>query len=311
MKLDPILYEDFQRLEAQHRPSAESKQRIKFKCLPCVKSFNSRSQWANHQQSRKHIALAGVESVVIEEVVENNDDTEENGEEWEDCDDEDGETFESSACLFCQKKSLNITDNVKHMSVAHSFFIPDVEYLVDLDGLLDYLWYKVGIGRECIWCDDYKSSVQGIQQHMTDKGHCKMNTDTGDGLAEFAEFYDFSSTHPDEDSASQEVTDNEIVMNDNMELVLPSGAKVGHRSLAVYYKQSLRSEEKVQKAIEARKNRGHEIVLQQYQMMGWKGSTITELKRKALDHQFISKRKLKLQLKQNKLQTHFRAQILL
>lgn len=297
-------------MEAQHRPTAVVKEQIKFKCVPCGKSFSSRSQWTNHQQSRKHVALAGSDSVAVEEAIENKD---EDNEEWEDCEDEDSEALECNACLFCPKKSSCLLENIKHMSIEHSFFIPDVEYLTDLEKLLDYLAHKVGVGRECLWCDDHKSSVRGIQQHMSDKGHCKMNTDSGDGLTEFAEFYDFSSTHPDGDSAdpSEEIIDDELVTNDNMELILPSGAKVGHRSLAVYYKQSLRSEEKIQKAVEARKNRGHEIVLQQYQMMGWQGSTIAELKRKAKDLQFISRRKLKLQLKQNKLQKYFRAQILL
>lgn len=313
MKLDPISREDFRRLEVQHRPPTEGKERIRFKCVPCGKSFNSRSQWTNHQQSRKHIALAGSDSQAVEEVIGNKAELDDNEEEWEDVDDEDGEALECEACLFCRKKSLNLIGNVKHMSVDHSFFIPDIEYLVDLERLLDYLGHKVGVGRECLWCDDNKSTVRGIQQHMMDKGHCKMKTDSDDGLAEFAEFYDFSSTHPDGDSAdpSEGIPETELATNDNMELVLPSGAKVGHRSLAIYYKQSLRSEEKVQKVVEARKSRGHEVTSQQYQLMAWKRSTIAELKRKAKDHRFISKRKLKLQLKQNKLQTHFRAQILL
>ncbi len=33
--------------------------------------------------------------------------------------------------------------NIEHLTAKHSFFIPDAEYLVDLDGLLAYLGAKV------------------------------------------------------------------------------------------------------------------------------------------------------------------------
>lgn len=42
-------------------------------------------------------------------------------------------------CLFCSHHSRSLNKNVLHMSRTHSFFIPDLEYLVDLRGLLAYL----------------------------------------------------------------------------------------------------------------------------------------------------------------------------
>lgn len=42
-------------------------------------------------------------------------------------------------CLFCPHHSRSLTKNVAHMTKAHSFFIPDIEYLVDLRGLIKYL----------------------------------------------------------------------------------------------------------------------------------------------------------------------------
>jgi pre-60S factor REI1 len=33
----------------------------------------------------------------------------------------------------------------------HGFFIPFVENLVDLEGLLTYLGEKIGIGHVCLW----------------------------------------------------------------------------------------------------------------------------------------------------------------
>lgn len=42
-------------------------------------------------------------------------------------------------CLFCPHHSRSLTKNVAHMTKIHSFFIPDIEYLVDLRGLIKYL----------------------------------------------------------------------------------------------------------------------------------------------------------------------------
>lgn len=42
-------------------------------------------------------------------------------------------------CLFCPHHSSSLVKNVAHMTKVHSFFLPDVEYLSDLKGLIKYL----------------------------------------------------------------------------------------------------------------------------------------------------------------------------
>lgn len=42
-------------------------------------------------------------------------------------------------CLFCCHHSRSLMKNIGHMTKVHSFFIPDVEFLVDLRGLIRYL----------------------------------------------------------------------------------------------------------------------------------------------------------------------------
>lgn len=42
-------------------------------------------------------------------------------------------------CLFCSHHSKSLMKNLSHMTKVHSFFIPDVEFLVDLKGLIGYL----------------------------------------------------------------------------------------------------------------------------------------------------------------------------
>jgi len=50
-----------------------------------------------------------------------------------------GEALGFEECLFCPHVSDTIEKNIQHMTLEHSFFIPDVEYLVDLEGFISYL----------------------------------------------------------------------------------------------------------------------------------------------------------------------------
>jgi pre-60S factor REI1 len=185
------------------------------------------------------------------------------------------------------------------MASAHSFFIPDLEYLTDLSGLLSLLGERIAVDNTCIFClkrsRDFRS-LDAVRKHMVDKGHCKIAYDAeGERLA-VSDFYDFSSSYPTvpgektgssskrrrvrvvvpdaelvkddgwedlddldgefdemvEESSSEPVdsggeedeSDNEaggpqITYGDTVyELVLPSGSRIGHRSLQRYYKQS-------------------------------------------------------------------------
>ena len=78
---------------------------------------------------------------------------------------------------------------------------------------------------------------------MKAKGHCKLLHE-GDAIAEYADFYDYSSSYPDDGNCAREdITikpDDEVDLtrldDTGFELVLPSGAKVGHRSLMRYYR---------------------------------------------------------------------------
>lgn len=42
-------------------------------------------------------------------------------------------------CLFCSHHSKSLLKNAAHMTKVHGFFLPDVEFLVDLKGLIRYL----------------------------------------------------------------------------------------------------------------------------------------------------------------------------
>lgn len=96
-----------------------------------------------------------------------------------------------TTCLFCSKNSVDIEGNVEHMH-HHGFFIPEEQYLTDLEGLIVYLGYKVGAGTICLWCHKQFKSVHGVRLHMLYKSHCKIRYDHEDAL-EFSDFYDYST----------------------------------------------------------------------------------------------------------------------
>ncbi|KAG6915393.1 hypothetical protein DXG01_011712 [Tephrocybe rancida] len=188
-------------------------------------------------------------------------------------------------CLFCSHETTSLEGNLTHMSQAHSFFIPDADYLVDIPGLITYLGEKIAVGNVCIFCNDKGRefrSLEAVRKHMVDKSHCKIAYDSADDRLEVSDFYDFSNSYPDAESrkkrpkeskqddddnwedieddregvdetidqaASDEsgldsdsddsLPDDQITYGDShLELVLPSGARIGHRTMRRYYAQS-------------------------------------------------------------------------
>ncbi|XP_042321833.1 zinc finger protein 622 [Sceloporus undulatus] len=222
-------------------------------------------------------------------------------------------------CLFCSHHSSSLMKNVAHMTKVHSFFIPDIEYLVDLRGLIKYLGEKVGVGKVCLWCNEKGKSfytTEAVQAHMNDKSHCKLFTE-GDAALEFADFYDFRSTYPDYQEGEDVEMPDELPSEKNleyddesMELILPSGARIGHRSLMRYYKQRFGSS----RAVAVSKNKqAVGRVLQQYRALGWTNSTGAALAHER-DMQYLQRMKAKWMLKtsmQNNAtkQMHFRMQV--
>ncbi|XP_063307917.1 cytoplasmic 60S subunit biogenesis factor ZNF622 [Pelobates fuscus] len=223
-------------------------------------------------------------------------------------------------CLFCPHHSRSLMKNVAHMTKVHSFFIPDIEYLQDLQGLIAYLGEKVGVGKICLWCNEKGKSfytTESVQAHMNDKSHCKLFTD-GDAALEFADFFDFRSSYPDQrDGEDIEMLEKEVLGDknleydeDTMELVLPSGARIGHRSLMRYYKQKFGV---TRELVVSRNQKVVGRVLQQYKALGWTGCTGSSLQYGG-DMQYIQKMKSKWMLKTGMSnnatkQMHFRPQI--
>lgn len=101
------------------------------------------------------------------------------------------------SCMFCSYTSPSFPLNMDHMFKIHSLFIPEKDFLVDLEGLTRYLYEKVTIDHECLYCGKAKFSTHAIQTHMKDRGHNMIAFNTEDEMLEIGEFYDFSSTYSD------------------------------------------------------------------------------------------------------------------
>ena len=178
-ELPPVSVEEFQkRVIAQRTKDDKEREEELISCKMCKKSFSTRNQYENHLLSKKHKekyakqnvpfqnesneAGPAFDSVIkkneevsvkrLTEDMEINSDIESvNSDEWI----EDSENpVTNNNCLFCNHHSKSLVRNLKHMTIAHSFFIPDHEYCMDIKGLLIYLGEKIFAGYMCIWCND-------------------------------------------------------------------------------------------------------------------------------------------------------------
>lgn len=110
-------------------------------------------------------------------------------------------------CLFCNYDSPTFKLSVMHMTKYHGMFIPEQNYLVDLEGLVTWLHEKIFKAYECLYCHKTKGSVPGIQTHMRDKGHCMIAFESEGDMIDVGQFYDFSSTYSDQEDSGEEMDD--------------------------------------------------------------------------------------------------------
>lgn len=346
-EFEPVTLENFQQRMIKHEQemkklSGEIKAPTGY-CAPCRKNFSTEKAYENHLNSKKHREVATKFSQKKDaEVIANNrlnrkpsETMDEDAEESEDEDleveevdsdewEEEEEPREGSRvigveeCIFCSHASKDMEKNLIHLTEKHSFFLPDPDYLVDLEGMMTHLGEKVGLGFMCLYCNLRSKnflSIDAVQKHMVDKQHCKILNE-GKSLAEFSRFYDYSTSYPeakaqnermehDGDNERDEEVQIETIDDSGYELTLPSGAKIGHRSLMRYYKQSLNPE----RAVTVHRRGVNHRVLNHYKALGWSGLPKAEARKKAKDIKFMrhaqQKHYMKLGVKANKLQKHW------
>ncbi len=220
----------------------EESSRFQRSCAVCEQHYTNRKAWQAHVKSRNHAQKTAETdsktSFLSDEsplnTLQLNTDEEGQSANEEDQSANMEESFSPLQCLFCNFESASMDSNLTHMSHAHSFFIPDAEYLIDMESLLSYLFAVVAVFHECLFCGSSKTTKFGVQDHMRGKGHCKV--DFEDDEHDLKQFYDFSGDEDDEgDQPKTEVT---LVPNED-KLRLPSGKVLGHRSRARLSRQDL------------------------------------------------------------------------
>ena len=300
--LPPVSQETFnEKVLAAKATSTAAAAKASFEktCDACQKTFYSENTYRNHVKSSKHrsreaqlhkehsddassvmssnfslgepinrrgsqSSVSKVADTLKSTTIEEQDEEMEEGEYWE------------SHCLFCNSPSSKIHANVDHMYKAHGMFIPEKDYLVDLNGLIHYLYRKINENFECLYCHTIKSNAGAIRTHMRDKSHCMIAFESEEEQIEIGQYYDFRSTYSDDEgqsagsggvkvSGSDEDVDQDgwetetsvssmdededeggyknepVVYQTEYEMHLPSGRSIGHRSLARYYRQNLRN----------------------------------------------------------------------
>ena len=139
-------------------------------------------------------------------------------------------------------KVLESTDEcIIYMEKTFGFFIPDREYITDLDGFLTYLGEKVKLGGYCLYCQKTFQPGRPCQNHMISKSHCKIAYEEDIDLDEYEDFYDFTSTYDGVEGVEEDEDGNVVTRTLEVshlgELILLDGRTVGHRDLNTYYKQ--------------------------------------------------------------------------
>lgn len=172
-ELPPVTAEEFQRRVIQQRAADEQAlHATTLYCSACRKQFISDKSYDNHLNSKKHkdnalkfekenegqerdVLMKQTKTTAVKQqepadAMDNDggDAEEVDSDEW---DDDFVNPIEEDNCMFCSHHSDDLTQNLQHMAVVHSFFVPDMEYVVDLYGLMVYLAEKIvkGMCKRC------------------------------------------------------------------------------------------------------------------------------------------------------------------
>jgi pre-60S factor REI1 len=213
----------------------------------CRKSYLSENAYNNHIQSKKHLEWEqkADEEEEAQAETEANQVEQEEDETMTNADTQKAildslstkKTLDSQLdCLFCHQHNSSLDSNLSHMSKSHGFFLPDIEYLKDRQGLVNYLFEKINTEKLCLYCNGRGKEWQtskAARAHMTDRGHCKMAYDESEDPEQLLKFYDFGTGRDDMD-----IDETAKEEEERDELVLDNGLKLGHRKFLKYYKRN-------------------------------------------------------------------------
>eukprot|EP00581_Thalassiosira_minuscula_P009345 CAMPEP_0183705326 /NCGR_PEP_ID=MMETSP0737-20130205/2458_1 /TAXON_ID=385413 /ORGANISM="Thalassiosira miniscula, Strain CCMP1093" /LENGTH=506 /DNA_ID=CAMNT_0025932463 /DNA_START=42 /DNA_END=1562 /DNA_ORIENTATION=- len=180
-----------------HRKDKNSKKNQK-------KDKNKKNQQKGKGHKRKPAFAKREENETVEENVEDEMEEEEpvaetvtqDGDASSDMEEEEGPPeINPSQSLFDNHISPTPQGNLSYLKTKYSFYLPDSEYCIDVEGLLGYCNEKVRWGNLCLYCQKSFGDTEAVLKHMRDKRHCKILYERGVDQEEFDVFYDFSEAN--------------------------------------------------------------------------------------------------------------------
>ncbi|KAI3908703.1 hypothetical protein MKW92_020975 [Papaver armeniacum] len=202
-------------------------------CTLCSKQYKSSKSHAQHLTSKWHRLVGDLittsvtvtrplrnlvaNTSLVEEV-----EMEESDDEWVEVGEDEDMEVNPACCFICDKMHNSIESCMVHMHRQRGFFIPDIEFLKDSEGLLTYLGKKVNRDFMCLYCNDRCqpfNSLEAVRKHMVSKSHCKVRYGDGgeDEEAELEDFYDYSTSYVDQDG-------EQLVSSDDMSNIVELGS---------------------------------------------------------------------------------------
>lgn len=161
-------------------------------------------------------------------------------------------------CVYCGVHCNTVAENLDHMSVAHGLYVPERRYLENAAGLINFLIERIVISKRCMCCNFHGSSLESIRAHVASKSHCRIPYESKEERATIAAYYNFnedqvadntavsdSESDPDlsiEDTEEEDINSNYTIAHvddTGVELTLPTGTRLGHRSMRRFYRQNL------------------------------------------------------------------------
>ena len=325
--MQPLALDEFNRLNALKKAEDAAKaaalnnKRRAHYCNVCTKKFSSEKALKNHMASRRHrdALRSRMDTNPMSDISQTDDDSsitgiedETNVDNLDDEAEEENHPIPPNVCVFDGHVSDTPELNAAYMAANFGFFLPYIEHLIDLTGLLRYLGEKVGIGNICVECDRPFKTLRAVRHHMRDKQHCRMTDHEQVWIEEYAEFYDFTGENlenaQDEDEDDEgweevgedEVPEGEIIEVDDvpnnvvavvkqnnivaaLSKIQPfesSGPEIGSEDVSLAVNGKLLGHRSLQRYYKQRFPQGAQRdsamisrVLNEYRLLGWKGQS--------------------------------------
>jgi len=193
-------------------------------CGTCQRHFTDFRSWQTHLKSQHHLRSLSPGSSIA-----TNESSTDTPEKQYIVSLKAQDQFDPTHCLFCNLESHDLEENLMHMSHSHSFFIPDIDFLTDIETFLNYLFSIIAEFTECLFCGSVKATKVAVQDHMRGKGHCRLNFENEEH--ELHQFY-MSDSEEEQDMES----DGAVIIGEE-EIRLPSGKVLCHRAQARRFRQ--------------------------------------------------------------------------